>query len=112
MGHTGNGPRGSSDDSQRPLAAPVEAVVVCEHDKRFSGVFGLPNGCSGCLACFAEKQASDMRRMEDAFNSMDGLILRIGLLLGHNLPAPEPELSDIFGEWNRIKNAIKDEYGR
>ena len=28
MGHTGRGPRGSSDDDQRPLETPVEAVVM------------------------------------------------------------------------------------
>ena len=27
---------------------------MCSHDKRFGEVFGLPPGCGGCLACYAE----------------------------------------------------------
>ena len=34
------------------------------HDERFGGVFDLPKGCNGCLACFAEDQARAIRELE------------------------------------------------
>jgi hypothetical protein len=38
--------------------------MTCEHDTRFSGVFDLPKDCGGCLACYAEKLAKEVERLE------------------------------------------------
>lgn len=36
----------------------------CDHDKRFTGVFDLPKGTNGCLACAYEKAISDLAALE------------------------------------------------
>lgn len=38
----------------------------CDHDKRFTGVFDLPKGTNGCLACAYEKALSDLAAAQEA----------------------------------------------
>ena len=37
---------------------------ACNHDNRFSGIFDLPRDCHGCLACYAEKLAAEVRHLK------------------------------------------------
>lgn len=38
----------------------MSTPTTCDHDKRFTGVFDLPKGTNGCLACAYEKSISDL----------------------------------------------------
>ncbi len=37
----------------------------CEHDKRFSGVFLMPKGDHGCVACAYERVAAENKKIRD-----------------------------------------------
>lgn len=37
---------------------------MCEHDKRFSGVFFLPKEDSGCVACALERVSTENTHLE------------------------------------------------
>lgn len=45
----------------------------CDHDKRFAGVFFLPKGTNGCLACAFEQSQRDLAAAQEARQRAEAL---------------------------------------
>lgn len=59
----------SAEWQVKAIRAAIDAArkpTPCDHDKRFTGVFDLPKGTNGCLACAYEKALSDLTAAQEA----------------------------------------------
>jgi len=49
-------------------------MTECTHDKRFNGVFDLPKGCNGCVACYSELLATNLNKSEKVLDDLWDII--------------------------------------
>ena len=84
--------------------------MACQHEERFGGVFGLPPGCGGCLACYTERISQELSRLYEQTQLTTEALQRFMMAVSIAFPHLDQDVASLLDRWNELGQEIDQQY--